>query len=84
MFEPNRGLWDKFILVMDFNPLYPQEYNIDFTTVEPAEEEAGVCNFSINSLKTDPHYTRMTTAKGSRSLRHRTFLKESFVVLLQP
>lgn len=45
VFEPKRGLWDKFILVMDFNSLYPsiiQEYNIDFTTVDrPEEEEDG-------------------------------------------
>ncbi|WFC99288.1 DNA-directed DNA polymerase [Malassezia yamatoensis] len=36
VFEPKRGLWDRFILVMDFNSLYPsiiQEFNIDFTTV---------------------------------------------------
>ncbi|KAF9777286.1 hypothetical protein BJ322DRAFT_1115131 [Thelephora terrestris] len=36
VFEPKRGLWDRYVLVMDFNSLYPsiiQEYNIDFTTV---------------------------------------------------
>lgn len=37
VFEPEKGLYDRFVLVMDFNSLYPsiiQEYNICFTTVE--------------------------------------------------
>ena len=46
VFEPEKRLYDKFVLVMDFNSLYPsiiQEFNICFTTVERADIVSAFC-----------------------------------------
>lgn len=63
VFDPKRGLWDTFVLVMDFNSLYPsiiQEFNIDFTTVLKAE----IYEVSPSSPMQISHLCSNLTAQG--------------------
>lgn len=58
VFEPKRGLWDRYVLVMDFNSLYPsiiQEYNIDFTTVSSIEDEEDLAVRCFSNRLLSPH-----------------------------
>ena len=85
VFEPKRGLWDTYILVMDFNSLYPsiiQEYNIDFTTVERNESD----EVSYRSILVYQGQTLMVRLRRTRfPISHQAMsLKVSFLESLLP
>jgi hypothetical protein len=68
VFEPKRGLWDKYILVMDFNLLYYpsiiQEYNIDCTAMDSKIEDE-VRMSSLLMFNTDVQYRTGRRRKDS-------------------
>ncbi|TKR94314.1 hypothetical protein L596_008611 [Steinernema carpocapsae] len=69
--EPKKGLYDTYIVLLDFNSLYPsiiQEFNICFTTVDQAtvDSESGLPSFPSSSEKTGILPQEIRTLVNSR------------------
>ena len=81
VFEPQRGLWDRFVLVMDFNSLYPsiiQEYDIDFSTIDWTADGVSAVFFLTLTWLADAFLRRWRIPKRRRTeLPSKALLKAS-------
>lgn len=62
VFEPKKGLWDRYILVMDFNSLYPsiiQEYDIDFSTIDCTADDVSLFFSAVLAFREEGLTTTM-------------------------
>lgn len=59
VFDPEKGLWDRYVLVMDYNSLYPsiiQEFDIDFSTIDwTADDVSPHANARFSRSRIHPH-----------------------------
>ncbi|BBN16162.1 DNA polymerase alpha subunit A [Marchantia polymorpha subsp. ruderalis] len=82
--EPKKGLYDKYILLLDFNSLYPsiiQEYNVCFTTVDrpsdgsiptlPSSEPPGVLPQVLKGLVDRRRQVKSWLKKTTDDLKYR-------------
>ncbi|KAI3876406.1 hypothetical protein MKX03_019247 [Papaver bracteatum] len=81
--EPKKGLYDKYILLLDFNSLYPsiiREYNICFTTVErsadgsvphlPSSKTPGILPELLKGLVERRKKVKKDLSKTASALQH--------------